>query len=130
MTAPTDLYPLTTQDGQAIPNDVIKPLALVSFAILEGASNNITIPADYTLVWVYATKACLLKIGASDLPAPLVAGTSYANTTLIPAESPMVMMVAAGAADVQGVGPSDGVLYMMSIVQWAGLHQVKQSSVQ
>ena len=129
MAQPDDLYPFSTQDGKAIPNDVVKPLATVSFAINAGASNNIVIPDGYTLVWVYATKHCLLKIGANDLPAPLIAGTSYANTTFIPAESPMVLLVSAGAADLQGVGTA-GTLYMMSIVQWAGLHQVKQTSVQ
>lgn len=125
--AANDLYPLSSQRGDAIPLEIIKPLSLVAYNFIAVTSGDITIPASYNCCWLYATKDCILAFTVANLPAALVSGTEYLNTIFIPANSPIAIQVTPGEASLLGLN-EDGILYMNSIQQWAGLVQNRQAA--
>ena len=126
MAAP-QLYPLSTQDGKHIPLDVVKPLGLTAFTMTANTAADITVPVGYSLVWLYATAACVLHMTAVNLPNALVSGTNYTDSIFIPADTLMTIVVEEGECSLLGLGA--GTLYMNSVEQWAALVQPLQSSV-
>lgn len=121
------LYPLSTQDGKAIPLDVIAPSSLVKFSFVAGVASDVIIPAGYNVCWLFATKACILRLSATDLPVALVDGTPYDYALYVPAQMPITVMLTSGEASLLGLG--DGDLYINAVEQWAALLQRNQSSV-
>jgi hypothetical protein len=122
------IYPLSSQDGKAIPLDVVKPSSLVKFNFVAGVAADVTIPAGYLLCWVFATKPCILRLSAVNLPAALVAGTAYDKALYIPQDMPLTVVLTPGEASLLGLA-ADGELYINAVEQWGALLQSKQASV-
>lgn len=121
------LYPLSTQDGKAIPLDVVKPSTLVKADFVAATPLSVTIPADTAICYLFATKACVLRMAAVALPAVLVSGTEYANAIFIPENMPMTLLLEAGEAYV--LGEESGSIYISAVEQWGALLQQRQASV-
>jgi len=121
------LYPLSSQDGKAIPLDIVKPSNLVVFNFAANISADVVIPSGFNLCWIYATKACILQSGASipDVPAE---GTAYPNAAYIPEGMPLTLVLEPGQISLVGLEEA-GTLYINCIEQWAALLQAKQISV-
>lgn len=113
-----DLYPFATQDGQAIPLDIINPAGLVFQDFILGASTEFTIPAGYEVGTFFATKDCIVSFGA-DLVS-FDANTMHTNTLLLPAGVVVTAAFIAGPAYVRGIAEV-GTVYMQLIEKWAGL---------
>jgi hypothetical protein len=126
--AATDLYPLSSQRGEAIPLEMVRPASLTMFSFLAGAAGDITIPVGYKTCWLYATQDCILKLSATDLPAALISGTEYSRALFIPANTPLAVLLEAGEASLLGLAAA-GNLYINSITQWAALSQALQSEL-
>jgi hypothetical protein len=125
MTAVSDsVYPLSTPEGQSIPMDVMEPLSLAYFTFVAATSKNITIPASYSLVTLYATKDCVLRFGATPIPNVLVDGAEYTNAMYIPAQTLITAKIPSGAASV--VSTSSGLLAITSLENWKMLRQSYQ----
>lgn len=125
--AASDLYPLSSQKGDAIPLEIVKPLSLISFSFATNVAADVTIPAAYNCCWLYATEDCILRFSATNLPAGLVSGTEYDKALFIPKGTPLVVQVTPGECSLLG-GAAAGKLYVNHVQQWAGLTQSNQSS--
>jgi hypothetical protein len=126
--AAADLYPFSSEKGLPIPTDIVKPLSMVAFAFAATTEGAIVIPPNFNTCWVYATKACILRHGSNvALPGALVSGTEYANATYIPAGIPTVLQLTEGNGRLLGLADA-GILYTMSVQQWAGLLTNNQAS--
>lgn len=119
MSTPIGVYPFATQDGKAIPLDIIKAKSVIMQSFIAGAGTAITIPATATVGVLISDKACLLRFGTT-LPASLIANTEYADTVLVPSGSIVVVAMTPGTAYVRGLSEA-GTIYIQLIEKWAGL---------
>lgn len=125
MTAPDQLYPLSTQDGKAIPLDVARPLGLFPVAFTDGVVSDFTLPDEYNIVSVYATAACILRIGSTI--AAVANETEIADAIYIAADTHYDIIITSGACAVWGLGA--GTIYITSLQQWGALLQSNQTQV-
>lgn len=125
--AASDIYPLSSPQGAAIPLDIIKPKNLVKFDFAASTAADVTIPAGYNTCWLYATADCILRFSATNLPNALIAGTNYDLSLFIPAKTPITLVVTPGECSLLGIDAS-GSLYINDVQQWAGLVLNKQAS--
>lgn len=123
MTSPSEIYPFATQDGKAIPLDILKPAALSFFDFTSAAKADITISQESSVVMLLATEVCILSFN-SALTA-LTAGAEYLNAVLVPKNIIVSCLLPGYSAQVRGVTAS-GVLYIQSIEKWSGLALDKQ----
>lgn len=128
--AASDLYPLSSDRGTAIPLEIVRPKNLVMFSFGAGAEAAITIPALYNICWLYATKDCILKTNNNNnaFPAALVSGTNYPDSFFIPASIPMIVQLTPGFGRLLGLADA-GNLYINDVQQWAGIALSKQTSM-
>ena len=113
------VYPFATQDGQAIPLDILRPSGLVLIAFTDSASVELEVPDDQSVAIFIATSTCAIQFG-SVLPAPLVGSTLYPDTLLVPAGQAVASVLSPGLCSVLGLS-SDGQLFVQFIEKWAGL---------
>jgi hypothetical protein len=110
-------YPLSTQDGKAIPLDIIKPLGVLSQAFGPGVATDFDIPEDYEIGIVFATEDCFVSIVGDNLAA-LMDNTIYENTVFVPARTAITIVLTDGVCYVRGTEAS-GSIYMQFIEKWA-----------
>lgn len=127
MTAP-QVYPLATQDSQAIPMDVAKGISAFLVVITSAVHHEFTIPADYFICSIVATQDCALRIGAA-LPSALVVETAYSNTMFLQAEVIYDVILTPGTASVVGLSTSNGYLRISALQQWGALQQPNQANI-
>jgi hypothetical protein len=125
--AAENLYPFSTARGDAIPLEIVKPKALISYAFTENVAQSIIIPADFTTCWIYATATCILRFNAIVLPDGLVNATEYSDALIIPPETPINVFVTPGDAQLLGLTEA-GTVYINYVTQWAALNQATQTS--
>lgn len=122
MSAPVNLYPLSAQDGSSIPVDVIRSLGLVEVDFTT-TNSSITLAEDpnskdYSVCVLYATAACLIVPGSTNIPSPLVNGTDYPDMVFVPANIPLTVLLLSGTTKIKGISAS-GTLYIQRIQKWA-----------
>jgi hypothetical protein len=118
MGIPSEIYPFSTQDGKAIPLDIIKPAFLIKKSF-STTSSSFTIAEGMRVATVMATAGCLLRF-EEDIPV-LVDGIAYASTALIPPNTIVTIALKSGLAYVQSLTSEAGTLYIQVIEKWAGL---------
>ncbi len=125
------LYPLSTQDGKAIPLDVVSPLSLIPFTLVAATPKAITFPVGYSLVYLYSTVTCFIQFNENVLPAALVDATEYVDAMMLPADTIVTAYVGDGieALNASVVASAAGVLYVNSVEHWAALVQRLQSTI-
>lgn len=123
MGQPVGVYPFSTQDGKAIPLDIIRPKGLIICAFTPAALltvSHCTIP-DGTVVGVLTSSAeCIVRFGPEDIPSVLEDGTLYEDTVFIPAGGGVTVVLQPGPISVTGTNKA-GALFIQIIDQWAGL---------
>jgi hypothetical protein len=123
VSASDQVYPFSTQDGKAIPLDIINPAGVIYQVFTNTASSLITIPGNYTVGTFKADADSIISFGA-DLGA-LVANTLHANTIFLPANVIVTSVIVPGSAYVRGLTAS-GTVYLQLIQKWAGLSLTTQ----
>lgn len=119
----SQVYPFATQDGKAIPLDIIKPSGLIFTNFTDSADVSITIPEGYPVAAIIANTACFIRFG--DSIGTLVENTFYNNLLLIPSNTITIVSLIVGSAKVRGLTDS-GSVYLQLIEKWAGLALDKQ----
>ena len=123
MSTPSEVYPFATQDGKAIPLDILKPSSLVFYAFTDVAKTDIVIPTTSQVAIFLASEACLLSFEGSLIA--LTSGIEYTKTLLIPKDVIVASVIQGTFAQIRGLTAS-GTLYVQLIEKWAGLALDKQ----
>lgn len=124
MAATDQLYPLSDPTGKAIPIDIIRAKGFIYRALTANTALSLTLPATYTFGWVYATVDCVVKFGGTAFPTTLANDTEYADATVIPAGSPLSLILTPGTMHIMSF--ASGSLYVMSVEQWAAMQLARQ----
>lgn len=128
MTASNLIYPFSTQDGSAIPLDIVEPLSFFFVSLVINTAKSFTIPAGFDIAYVISETDCILQFGATDIPNAPVAETVYDNAIFIPADLPCMIKLTPGEASAVTISAS-GKVRFNKIRQWAALTQPVQSQI-
>ncbi len=127
MVAP-QLYPFSTQNGSAIPLEIVQPTGFLRLNLTGGTVKESEIPEGFEYCWVYSSEDdVVLKMGGSVLPDPIVEDTLYSDAVLIPAGIPIAIKTTPG--DISLLSDINTVVSFSFFLQWAALVQSKQTSV-
>lgn len=126
MTAPSQLYPFSSQDSKAIPIEIAAPLSVVKYALVANTKKDIVVPASWVVGWIYSDVDIVFSHNDTDLVYPMVEGTEYTDATFIPKRRPYSIKWVPGAGSILPL--ASGTVYMMKIEQWAALVQAKQTT--
>ena len=121
-----EIYPFATQDGKAIPLDILKPSYLLLCAYTESAVATYTLPEDAQVAMFISAKDCLVSF-ENDLTSIATDGTAYAKTLVIPGNTIVSSACSSLTMKVKGIAES-GTLYVQLIEKWAGLALDRQYS--
>lgn len=126
MVAP-ELYPFSTQDGQAIPVEIIKPTKLIWWSLIKNVAKIVTIPAGMNTAYALSSGDCLFRVGTPNFTSN-TQDTVMDNTMFIPANTIITVALIPGAASFWPL--ISGNIYLSAIQQWASLSQSLQSRTQ
>lgn len=119
-------YPLTTQDGKAIPLDIIKPSGLIFQDVTALAWSSLTIPSGMDLAMFRATEDIFVDLnGVQTIPLPVA--TFHNSVLLVPKGFVVASTINAGTLRAIGVSKA-GRIYIQGIQKWAALSFPRQSS--
>lgn len=121
------LYPFSTEDSKAIPLDIIRPLALLRKAVASGAIATLAIPASWSVASFFSPTGCIVQFAGASLVSPLVDGTEYLDTLLVPPSCIVTATVIPGDAKILGLGAAS-YLIIQQMEKWAGLALQRQLS--
>jgi hypothetical protein len=113
-----DLYPLSTQDGNPIPLDIIRPLGVIRLSIPIGTGSSlVALGIPVPILVLRSTVDCFIRFGTvASIPSfPMLPDTCYlpANETIV---------ISPALTDISVIGDIlAGVLTIQFIDQWAGL---------
>lgn len=124
--AASELYPLSTQDGQAIPFDIVKPSSLVFWTLVADTQKNATIPAGFVTGFFFCTTDCVFR-NADVTLVGMAEATEYADAIFIPSNTVVSVTLTPGASKIMPLG--NGTLYLSKVQQWAALVQTIQSQL-
>lgn len=119
-------YPLTTQDGVAIPLDIIKPSGLIFQALTSSAWTSITIPLKTDLVMLKASEDCILDMTGLAAIA-FVEGAYNAKALYLPKGFVVAVAIDPGVIKARAVSTAT-VLYIQGIYKWAALSLPRQAA--
>lgn len=118
MTTPAGVYPFATQDGKAIPLDIIKPISIITKTFVSGSDSSLVIPSGAVVGTITATKDCILRFGFAV--GSLVDGAELSDSVFLPENATITLALTVGTAYVRGIANS-GSIYIQLIEKWAGL---------
>ncbi len=110
-------YPLSTADGQAIPNDTIRPKALYKIALTTSATSELTLTAGYKTAVLYSDIDCYVKFGGT---ASVPSTTPVTDELFLPAGTIMTVspeQMKVSAAALTGTGS----LFITLVATWSAL---------
>lgn len=117
------LYPFTSQDKQAIPLEVVRPVAMRRINLTELIVKSITLESQFVVGWVWASVDSYIKFGAPDLPSGNVEDIIL-RAMFIPSHTIVSLVFEAGPISI--MGQADGFIMFNAIEQWASLLQSQQ----
>ena len=110
-------YPLSTADGQAIPNDTIRPKALYKIALTTSATSELTLTAGYKTVVLYSDVDCYVKFGGT---ASVPSTTPVTDELFLPAGT--IMTVSPEQMKISAVAlTGTGSLFVTLVATWSAL---------
>jgi len=119
------LYPFATQDGKAIPLDIIRPQGLIQVPFtLTWAS--LVIPAGYEICVFRATEDAIIDISGTAAVAN-VDGTAYNNHLFIPKGYIVTAAITVGTVKIIGAS-AVGRLVIQALKKWSSLSLPRQSA--
>lgn len=118
-----DVYPLATQDGKAIPLDVLKPAAFVKLALTttEAAFDL----GEYRLASFLATADVILRFGTVTIGF-ITSGIPVPDALFLPQGTYIMALMPVGTFRAKTLGAATADVYVQCIEQWAGLGLDKQ----
>ena len=119
------VYPFATQDGQAIPLDILKPNGLLVVPFTAASAKSITLPASAVVGMFISSEACFVSF-EHDISA-ITIDIFLPKVLLVPFGSTVSSSIPAQEIQVKGAD-KDGTLYIQLIEQWAGLALAHQYS--
>lgn len=134
---PVQLYPFSTQDGQSIPNDIIRPTFLVKSTVLASDFKTITISDLESMIVAYSTQMMTIGFTGGYVADDFENDELYLNTVLIPPHTPTVFQPISleMKARVLQFDPADevapgttGTLILQGFVKWAALGLPRQAA--
>ena len=108
---PKQLYPLSTQDGSAIPHDVIRPSWYAQCVSIAEGFGSITLPNTEDIITAYATDDMTLSWAGGYMGVPIVDAQIYLNTLFLPAHTQVSFV------------PPDTTMYYIRVKPWGLLPQ-------
>lgn len=115
---PSELYPFATQDGKAIPLDILKPQGLLILPFTTDAVASISLPAGSTVAMLIASEACLVSFDHSLATVPT--NEFLSEVLLVPYNNVVSCSIPSLDIKIRGVD-NPGTLYVQLIEKWAGL---------
>lgn len=115
---PAGNYPFSTQDGKAIPLDILKTKGLIIQEYNIGSDALITIPAEAEIAVLIASQDCIISVG--EIVGPIVNNTLKAKAYYIPKATAVTITVEPGSCYVRG-HTLGGVLSVQLIERWVGM---------
>jgi hypothetical protein len=110
-------YPLSTADGQAIPNDTIRPKALYKIALTTSATSELTLTAGYKTAVLYSDVDCYVKFGGT---ASVPSTTPVTDELFLPAGT--IMTVSPEQMKISAVAlTGTGSLFVTLVATWSAL---------
>ncbi len=116
-------YPLSTENGDDIPLDIIRPLAVVKTVVPLSGVGSVEIPEDWQAATFFCKGGCYVQFNAASIPNPLVAGSVYSNTLWVPPSTLTTSTVLPGDASIViADGETEAsILVVQQIQKWASL---------
>ena len=120
--AADQLYPLSTDNGVAIPLDIVRPLGSIKWTVASGGDLAITIPGTFALVSVFSNVNCLLDF-SNTVSYPAADATKYESSFMIPADTILTLAIPSqGAAKLVNLSAEvTGLVVMNCLQKWAGI---------
>jgi hypothetical protein len=125
---PREIYPFTTNDGKAIPLDIVKPIGVTKYALLTDALTDVNTLEENTVVVLYSTVDCLISFTGTLAILPVVNGTTYTDSIFVPAGTLMTVEPIFGSGKAVALDAA-GSLYVQQVEKWAGLSQPRSAIV-
>ena len=120
---PEGVYPFSTQEGTAIPLDVIEGIGVLPVAFTAGASVAFTIPEGEVVGAITASEACVIAFGLSI--GTITDNTLIDDALFIPRDATMTCALTPGLAYVRGFNTS-GTIIVQFIRKWAAINLNRQ----
>jgi hypothetical protein len=126
--AAKELYPLSTQDGYAIPLDVIYPQGLIKKSIPSSGLASFAVPTTFKIASFYSLEGCIVQFGNGTLVNPMADGAEYLDSLLIPPGFMLVAAVTTGAGNwtVESLTGIVGTLWIQEVRKWADMALARQ----
>ena len=122
MTLPRELYPFSTQDGKAVPLEIIQPSAMVMLDVTTSYST-LALPDSLNLAAIFASCDCVIDLtGAATT---LASGTLYNSMLFVPASTVVMAKLETVTAKIRAVSDS-GTIFIQGVERWAGLNLTRQ----
>lgn len=122
--ASDQLYPFSTQNGEFIPLEIIRPTGIISKSFTISGVSTIAFPATMQLAGFYSEEGCIIDF-SNTLSAPLADGTLYSNALIVPPQMLVSSVILSPTAKVIGL-KIPGVLLVQGIYKWAALALSRQ----
>lgn len=125
--ASNQLYPLSSESGQAIPLDIIRPLGSIKWVLPFADDLAITIPASFALVSLFSNVDCILDF-TGLLTYPAANATEFDSAFIISKDTILTLALpSTGAAKLIALDTGvNGLICMNCIQKWAGLGLQRQ----
>lgn len=125
MSTEDELYPFSTQNGDSIPLDIIKPRALQYFTFTTTFAT-VVLSNKLNLAMVWASEDCILDLVNSANA--LTSGTERDNWLFIPKAAVVACVLPTATVRVRGLSAS-GSLMVQGIHKWSILALPRQIGV-
>lgn len=123
MTDISQIYPFSTQDGKAIPLDIVQSKGFL-FKSFTLTAASFTVPADKLVGVCFASESCLIRV-AQTLPSSLTEDFDYSDTLLLPKGMAVTTVFTPGIYYVRGLDLA-GTVYIQFVEKWVGLALERQ----
>lgn len=124
MTTPANVYPFATQDGKAIPLDILRPSGIMILTFQVATESFFIIPNGYEVGIFFSPTWVLARFG-QPFTVPVLNNTLYTDALIIPSGTMTVASLTQGPCYIKGL-TENGTLYLQLIEKWAGLALDKQ----
>lgn len=114
----SQLYPLSTENSDAIPLDVIRPTGIIRLA-LSAPTTDLVIPEEVKIAAFYSKLGCFIHFGLL-MPNPPISNTYYPDALFIPPGVIITSVIPSVNAKVVPLS-ADGELIIQGIYKWAGV---------
>ena len=125
MTAPIDLYPLSTKEGNAVPLDVIRPNGVIRKSFTSTGTSPIALPNDTDIYSLFATENCYVLFADATITLP--ADGSFEDDILyVPVNTQIMIRLPDVHFSVISASSRSGELVLQSCITWHGIALASQ----